>query len=120
MAKKQSNGNGLPPIWRRWKVRLTFISTIYGSVPADPELVAAWLNARKPRVKPAGGPSIEEINEQVLATLATEQEDEGEKSLLVFQRVDGKIVLRPDTFRAHLKDCAGVISAQYMGRVQGE
>ncbi len=34
--------------------------------------------------------------------------------------MDGKLVLRSATFRAHLKDCARILSANCIGKVQGE
>jgi hypothetical protein len=108
-------------IWTEYKVTWTGLTKLCGSVPADPELVEAWTKARMPRVRPAGSKSIDEIREEVFETIAAgEAADEPEFSLLVFQRVDGVLVVRAATIRAHLKDCARVISAQFMDRIKGE
>ena len=40
--------------------------------------------------------------------------------VLAFLTDNGHIAIRSDTIRAHLKDCARTISAQYLGRVEGE
>lgn len=106
-------------IWTIYRVRWEFLTRLCGSVPADPEIVKKWIEARAPRVKPAGAKSIQEINEEVLSTLS-QQEEEPEFSMLTFQRQNGGLVMRYGTVRAHLKDCARVLSAQYVGRIQGE
>ncbi len=107
-------------IFTYYRVRLEFITKLCASVPADPNLIAKWLESRQPRVKPPGGRSIDEINEEVLASLPEEEEPvQG----LIFQRDNSNganLVLRTATFRAHIKDCAEIISSFYIGRIQGE
>jgi hypothetical protein len=111
------------PIWVNYKVTWLFLTKLCGSVPADPELMQKWLEARQPRVRPPGGRTIDEIQQEVFTTLATESESEEEQvdqSLLVFQRENGVLVQRAATVRAHMKDCARILSAQYIGKIQGE
>jgi hypothetical protein len=111
----------LPPLWTLYRVCWMFLTSICASVPANPELVKAWLDARQPRVKPAGALSIEEINEEVLASIERgEGEADQSFSMLVFQRHNGALVMRAGTVRAHIKDCARVLSAQYIGRIANE
>ncbi len=117
----------LPPLWRYWDVELRFFSRVYGSVPADPEVITAWLAARQPTVRPPGGRSIDEVNEEVLASIAADADSEAVKTeyqMLVFQHDPanpiGPLCFRSETLRAHHKDCARVLSAQYMGRIEGE
>jgi len=90
-------------------------------VPADPEVIRKWLEARMPRVKAPGARSVDEINEEVLASL---ERGEGEPSqdfqFLVFQRHGGAVVMGARTVRAHLKDCARIVSAQFVGKIKGE
>jgi len=109
-------------LWTYYDVVWDFLTSVCGSTPADPEIVEAWLKARQPRVKPAGALSIEEINEEVLASIERgEGEPDQSYSLLVFQHdPQGHCVMRYSTIRAHIKDCARVLSAQFIGRVQGE
>jgi hypothetical protein len=108
-------------IWTTYRVRWDGLTKLCGSVPADPELVKAWVEARKPMVRPAGAKSIDEIREEVFETIAAgDADDLPEASLLVFQRHEGGLVVRAATLRAHLKDCARVISAQYMAKIKGE
>jgi len=106
-------------IWTRYLVRWEFITNLCGSVPGDPELVKPWLDARKPTVKPAGAKSIDEIQEEVAGTIL-EGEPEVKYSYLVFQKWDGALVVRASTIKSHLKDCAKVLSNQYIGRIKGE
>jgi hypothetical protein len=41
-------------------------------------------------------------------------------TLLVFQRHDGALAVGMRTVRAHIKDCVGVLSSLYVGKVEGE
>lgn len=109
-------------IWTTYRVRWDFLTKLCGSVPADPEIIEAWVKARAPKVRPAGAKSIDEIQEEVFATIAAgEAEDKPEYSVLTFQRnTDGVLCMRSATIRAHLKDCARVVSAQYMPKVKNE
>ena len=105
--------------WTTFRVTWMGMTKLYSSVPADPDIVKAWIDARKPRVQPPGGRSLDEINEEVLASLAEEADAPGETSMLVFQRVDGHCAMRAGTIKAHLKDCARRISS-LVGRIEGE
>jgi len=106
-------------MWTQYRVEWQFITKLCSSVPANPNVRDAWLKARQPRVKPPGGKTIDEINEEVAASLA-EVEEEETASLLVFQRERGSLVMRAETVRAHLKDCARVLSRLYIGKIEGE
>jgi hypothetical protein len=111
--------SGIPAMaWTRYRVRWMGLTKLCGSVPADPEIVQAWLDARKPRVQPPGGLSLDEINEEVLASLSEERTKE-EGAILTFQRYQGHCVMRAATIKAHLKDCARRLSAR-VGRIEGE
>jgi len=110
-----------PDLWTTYRARFVFLTDLCSSTPADPDVIQAWLAARTPRVKPAGAPSIEEINEEVLASLERGEGDPDQSfSLLVFQRHEGMLVMRAATVKAHFKDCARVLSSQFVGRIQGE
>jgi len=99
------------------------MTSLCASVPAHPDIVKAWLEARKPAVTVPGGRSIAEIQEEVFSTLAEEQRETEEKtqlSLLVFQRIDGHLAVRAATVRAHLKECARIIGREHVGKIKGE
>ena len=122
MAKaKKTEEKGFPDLWTYYRVTWEFMTRVCGSTPADPEVIKKWLEAREPRVKPAGALSIQEINEEVLASIERgEGEPDQSYSLLVFQRYDGHVVQRYSTVKAHLKDCGRVISQLYTGKIEGE
>jgi hypothetical protein len=87
------------------------------------DMIAGWLEARKPTVKPEGGKSIQEISEEVIDSLqASEKEaqDIEERTTLSFQKNDDFLVMRGGTIRAHLKDCARVLSSFSEKPVKGE
>ncbi len=109
-----------PPasVWTLFRVRWEFLTRLCGSVPSDPKIVEAWIKARQPETKPADARSIQEINEEVVESLGDAPEKKF--SVLQFQRHEGALVMRYGTVRAHLKDCARVLSAQYVGRIKGE
>ena len=109
-------------MWTEYKVRMMFLTKLCASTPADPELVKIWTATRQPKVRPPGGKSIDEINAEVIASIAeqAEGEEETQYSMLVFQRENGGLVMRAATIKAHIKDCARVLSAQWVGKIQGE
>ncbi len=42
-------------IWFEYEVTSTFLTKLCASTPADPKIIAKWLEARKPKVIPAAG-----------------------------------------------------------------
>lgn len=108
----------VPNIWNVYRVRWTFLTRLCGSVPADPCIIDKWIESRAPKVKPASGKSIQEINEEVLEHSA--DVDECKYSILQFQRDNGGLAMRYGTVRAHLKDCSRQISAQFVGKIKGK
>lgn len=109
-------------IWTTYRVRWDFLTQLCGQTPADPNIIKKWLESREPKVKPPGGKSIQEINEEVLDSIARGEGDAPEEySKLVFAHdEDGNLAMRAATVKAHIKDCARVLSVQYVGRIQGE
>ena len=108
-------------MWTRYRVTWQFLNRLCGSVPADPEIIKAWVDASKPRVRPPGARSLDDINEEVLNSLARGDEfNETECNILTFQRHEGVCCMRAATIRAHLKDCARQIAEHHVGRIDGE
>jgi len=107
------------PLWTYYHVRWDFITDLCGSVPGDPELVEAWLKARQPKVRPPSARTIEEIQEEVFNTLPEQEEEMQQYSMLTFQRVNGQLCMRSNTVRAHMKDCARILSSLYVGKIEG-
>lgn len=106
--------------WTEYRVSKIGLTPLCGSVPSAPDIIAAWLEARQPRVRAPGARSMQEVNEEVLASLERGEEyDPVTSNVLVFQRHHGICCVRYDTLRAHIKDCARVVSG-YTGRMQGE
>ena len=109
-------------MWTKYKVRWDFLTKLCGSVPADPDLIQRWIEARQPKVRPPGGKSIDEIQEEVFDTLA-QGEEEAPPTMLIFQRwptINSVLCMRAATIKAHCKDCARVLSAQYIGSIENE
>lgn len=82
-------------------------------------MVEAWIKSRQPRVRPPSNRSLDEINEEVLATLSEDGPADEGYALLTFQRYAGVCVERAGTIKAHLKDCARRLSPR-VGRIEGE
>ena len=76
------------------------------------------MESRKPTVRPPDSKSIDEIAAEVQESTAEVMSEE--KGLYVFQRQEGGLVLRMATVRAHIKDCARVLSALYVGKIERE
>lgn len=118
--KKENPSAPKKPLWVLYRLQMDFVTKLCASVPGDPELVKKFLESRAPKAIPPGGRPIEEIQEEVLAMVDAEAQEEVQASVLVFQRVNGELCQRAATVRAHIKDCARVLGAQYIGRVMGE
>lgn len=106
-------------MWTHFEVEWKFITSLCGSIPADPDIQRKWLEARRPKHMPAGARPLEELQAEVASTMPTVEEEE-EQRLSVFQRVEGGLVMRSSTIRAHFKDCGRVISGLYYGKTEGE
>ena len=81
-----------------------------------PRWVKKWLAARAPTTRPPHSKSIDEIAEEVLATVP----EEAEPALHCIQRHDGHLVVGMRTIRGDIKDCAQVLSTLYVGKVEKE
>ena len=58
-------------MWTRYRVEWIFpLHKLCASVPADPDIVKKWLEARQPAVRPPAAKTINEIQEEVFATIA--------------------------------------------------
>lgn len=98
-------------MWTKYRVTWDFLTSICGSVPSDPEVVKKWLEVRMPNKRPPDSRSMDEINTEVLASIERgDVFDEKQCQILVFQRDKGVCAQRAATVRAHIKDCARVLS----------
>lgn len=113
----------LGPVWSKYRVSWQFLGKLCGSVPQQPDMIDGWINAQAPKVRPPNTRSMREIQEEVFATLPVaveDAEDQEERVTLGFQAVEGRLVMRGGTVRAHYKDCARILSSLYVGKIQGE
>jgi len=109
-------------IWNVYEVTFRFLTKLCAQTPANPDIIRRWLETRAPEVKAPGAKSLEVIQEEVLEAIERgEGEPSQEFSKLVFcHDEDGSLAYRHDTIRAHVKDCARVLSAQFWPRQKGE
>ena len=105
-------------MWTRIDVTWEFVTPLCASTPSDPDLIKAWLEARRPAIKPPDARSIQDVAEEVIGALPDVPAEE--TKLLVFPRINGVLSARLATMRAHLKDCATVLSSLYVGKIKGE
>lgn len=94
-------------MWDRYRVTWQFTNLLCGSVPQAKELVRPWLEARKPAKKPAEGPSLDEMEQEVMETI--DDSETVERITLGFQRDELGLFVRGGTIKAHLKDCANQV-----------
>jgi hypothetical protein len=101
-------------LWQKYQVSWTFKNRLCGSFPLNRDMISPWLEARKPANKPEVGRSIAEIAEEAVDSLAKTEEENlilEERTTLGFQRNDDFLVMRGGTIKAHIKDCARVLSS---------
>ena len=123
MSKVIKGGMYDPSIWVPVKVRMDFVGRVCGSVPASPDIIEKWLAARQPSVKPPASKTIPQTAEEVINTLPDMGEENDalrQGTMVVFQRVEGRLAVRAATIRAHLKDCCSQVQNQLVGRIKGE
>lgn len=101
-------------MWKEYELTMKFTGRLCGSVPQAKELIRPWLEARAPAKAPEGVgvtlPTLEELEEEVAATINQASEVE-ERITLGFQRdPEGRLFVRSGTVKAHIKDCALQIS----------
>lgn len=92
-------------MWKVFDVSLMFEGRLCGSVPLSKELIRPWLESRMPNTKPDDARPIDEIEEEVIATI---QETE-ERTTLGFQQDENGLYVRAGTIKAHIKDCANQV-----------
>lgn len=107
-------------MWTIYRVRWDFVTQLCASVPGNSDLIAGWLEARAPKVRPPQSKSLDEIAGEVIETLATPEEEPEAPATLVFQRVNGVLAVRMATIKAHMKDCAYQLQTYVAGYMQGE
>jgi hypothetical protein len=111
-------------LWTTHRITWEFPGKLCGSVPKNPEMVESWLNARRPGTVPPSARSITEIQSEVAASMVndetTSNEDLEKRSWLGFQAPDGGLVMRGSTVRAHFKDCARIVNAMFIGKLEKE
>lgn len=110
-------------LWIPCKVTLSFVGMLCGNFPQSKEIIKAFLDGRKPNVKPAGAKPLDDLIEEAINTLPNMEEENAElmeRMTIGFQMLDGKLVVRSETLRAHMKDCARQLSSLYFPKIQGE
>lgn len=107
---KKENETPKGPLFLRYALDLYFTGYLCGSVPVAKDMIRPWLESRAPKRKPESGPSLDELEAEVISTLPDEQniEDEMARITMGFQydEDEGAIFVRAGTLKAHLKDCA--------------
>lgn len=101
-------------LWQKYKVTWTFMNRLCGSFPLSKDMISPWLEARKPTNKPEGSKSIAEITDEAIGSIRTTEEENialEERTTLGFQRNDDYLVMRGGTVKAHIKDCARILSS---------
>lgn len=110
-------------MFKKYRVKMQFVERLCGSVPQNEEMIQPWLDSRKPTVRPPGAKSIVEVAEEVISTLPDQEavNAETEKRItLGFQEYKGSLAMRGGTIKAHLKDCARILTQNYIGKIKGE
>lgn len=102
-------------MWKRYRVVLQVTGPFGGSLPKTKEEIQAMLEHRMPGKKPTDAIPIEELAEQVVAEVRSEEEEE-EAPLpgwSTFKRDDKGLYYEGRSIRGHLKDCATQIAVFY-------
>lgn len=134
----------IPSVWKDYCVTLEFTSPVYGGFPAAEKVLSSFIEkkikdgAAAPIRVQRGEEGIVEVKENftqeekrdmmiqdALNTVPPTKEDETEQRTLVFRRIphgpfQGAFGIVGGSIRAHVKDCARVLSSSVILRGEGE
>lgn len=112
-----------------YNVKLSFTGKLCGSTPMNPEMIRPWIEARRSKRKPPYEKSLDEIEADVKKSLPviSSEKETGEtdqemvdRITLGFQKNEDGLVMRGGTMKAHIKDCARILSTFSIGKIEGE
>jgi len=113
------------PLWKEYKVVWKFVAGVeasgwlLGVMPKDPEQALNMILSRQPEVRPPGGKSIPEIQQEIAETMMNQPsaEEEIERISVGFQYVQGiGHCISVRQIRGHIKDCGRYVSTNYVGK----
>lgn len=127
-------------VWKNYQVMFTFVTPIYGGFPASEDVLQAFIakkmkdGAIRPIRVVRGDDGVAEVKEELtldekreqviasaLSSVPETKEEEVERRTLVFRRnMHGHLMVVAGSLRAHVKDCARVLSTMVMTRGDGE
>lgn len=102
--------------WRYYKIKIHVIS-LAGGLPMDPNLIAAWVEARNKAASRERREAIKEAHREHLPELV---EEEGERQGVGFARVDGSLAIEGRQIKAMFKEGANVIKKIVPGGKKGK
>lgn len=131
-------------LWSRYKVTWTFHTPIFGSMPANDDVLAKWIGQKikSGGLRPSEGESLEELRDRAIkeaAELLPTEKELLEERTLVFERPSWEEILNGPSpwswakrnsnakviaffggnIRSHLKECARTLSSLIMAKAEG-
>lgn len=96
-------------MFKEYGVTINFRNQFAAGIPKDPEALLKFLEVRAPERKPEDAIPLEEMAEEIAEHLPA-AEDAQAAITTTFKMVDGCLVYEARNIKAHIKDCASILS----------
>ncbi len=103
------------PMFKKYKISLNFENQFAAGIPEDPSRLLDFLDARAPTKVPEDAVPIEDLAEIVAdQTLPSDDSSEEAAMTTTFKQQDGTLVYEARCIKAHFKDCAFILSKNFL------
>lgn len=97
-------------MFRKYRVTWKFRNEFAAGIPENPEALLAFLEARAPERRPEDAIPLEELAEQVAQEIHQPSTEREAALTTTFKEKNGALVYEARGVKAHIKDCASVLS----------
>lgn len=102
-------------MFKKYRVTVDFINQFAAGIPEDPNKLLDFLDSKKPSKEPENAIPLEDLAETIEEQLLEPLEETGEEAMTTtFKQFDGKIAYEARCVKSHLKDCAFILSRNYL------
>jgi len=104
------------PMFKKYRVKVDFQNQFAAGIPEDPNRLVDFLDAKKPTKEPEDAIPLEDLAEMIEGQTLPSEEGSDEAAMTTTFKVDedGNLAYESRCVKAHLKDCAFILSKNYL------
>jgi len=104
-------------MFKKYKIKVDFHNQFAAGIPEDPDRLLDFLDAKKPTKEPEDAIPLEDLAEMIEGqTLESDDSSEEAAMTTTFKQKDGVLCYESRCIKAHLKDCAFILSKNFLER----